>query len=102
MRLCFCLLVIGMSVVTAAIADTIHLKNGTVVEGTIIREIPDVSVAIKTVKGKVFTYNMQDVFEIDRRPSRPVPSVAPFAGDTERPDAQRAVVRGCPRLWTSL
>ena len=78
MRLCVCLLVIGMSVVTAAIADTIHLKNGTVVEGTIIREIPDVSVAIKTAKGKVFTYNMQDVFKIDRRLLPPMPRVAPL------------------------
>ena len=78
MRLCVCLLIIGMSVVTASIADTIHLKNGTVIEGTIIREIPDVSVAIETAKGKVFTYNMHDVSKIDRRPSRPVPSVAPL------------------------
>ena len=78
MRLCVCLLVIGMSVVTASIADTIHLKNGTVIEGTIIREIPDASVAIETAKGKVFTYHMQDVLKIDRRPSRPVPMVAPL------------------------
>ncbi len=78
MRLCVCLLVIGMSVVTASIADTIHLKNGTVIEGTVIREIPNVSVAIETAKGKVFTYSMQDVVKIDRRPSRPAPRVAPL------------------------
>ena len=102
MRLCVCLLIIGMSVVTASIADTIHLKNGTVIEGTIIREIPDVSVAIETAKGKVFTYNMHDVSKIDRRPSRPVPSDCPFADDTERPDAQWAVVRDYPRLRANL
>lgn len=77
MRLYICLLVMGISVITPSIADTIHLKNGTVIEGTVIREIPDVSVAIETAKGKVFTYNMHDVLKIDRRPSRPVPTVAP-------------------------
>ncbi len=78
MRLCLCLLIIGMSVVTPSIADTIHLKSGTVIEGTIIREIPNASVAIETAQGKVFTYNMHDVLKIDRRPSPPVPTVPPL------------------------
>ena len=70
MRLFVCLLFIGMSVITTSIADTIHLKDGTVIDSAIIREIPDESVAVETIQGRVFTYNMQDVFKIVRHSSR--------------------------------
>ena len=105
MRFCICLLVIGMSVVTASIADTIHLKNGTVIEGTIIREIPDVSVAIETAQGKVFTYNMQDVFKIDRHPARPVvPTVTPLPTIRKDPTLSgllSAVVPGSGQVYNN-
>jgi hypothetical protein len=93
-----------MSVVTASIADTIHLKNGTVIEGTIIREIPDVSVAIETAQGKVFTYNMQDVFKIDRRPSRPVPRISPLPTIRKDPTLSgllSAVVPGAGQVYNN-
>lgn len=104
MRLCICLLVVGMFVVTASIADTIHLKNGTVIEGTIIREIPDVSVAIETAQGKVFTYNMQDVFKVDRRPSRPVPRISPLPTIRKDPTLSgllSAVVPGSGQIYNN-
>ena len=104
MRFCVCLLVIGMSLVTASIADTIHLKNGTVIEGTIIREIPDVSVAIETAQGKVFTYNIQDVFKIDRRPSRPVPRISPLPMIRKDPTLSgllSAVVPGAGQVYNN-
>ena len=104
MRLCICLLVVGMFVVTASIADTIHLKNGTVIEGTIIREIPDVSVAIETAQGKVFTYNVQDVFKVDRRPSRPVPRISPLPTIRKDPTLSgllSAVVPGSGQIYNN-
>ena len=104
MRLYICSIIIGISLATPSIADTIHLKNGTTIEGTVIREIPDVSVAIKTIEGKVFTYNMQDIFKIDRGPSAPTSPFLPTPAIRKDPTLSgllSAVIPGSGQIYNN-
>lgn len=52
--------------------DVIHLKNGSVIRGTIIEQIPGVSVKIETADGNVFVYNMTEIAKITKETARPV------------------------------
>ena len=41
--------------------DVLYLKNGSVIRGVLIEQIPNVSVKIQTSDGSVFAYEMEDV-----------------------------------------
>ncbi len=67
------LLVIGMVLlvaVTSVTADTIHLKNGVVINGTIVKEVPGESITIRTElrteQSITHTYIMSEILEINR------------------------------------
>ena len=44
--------------------DVVYLKNGSIIKGTIIEQIPDESLKIETADGSVFVYSMKDVKKI--------------------------------------
>ena len=48
--------------------DVVHLKNGGLVRGAIIEEIPGESLKIKTRDGNVFFYTMDEVAKMSREP----------------------------------
>ncbi len=48
--------------------DVVHLKNGSVIRGTIIEQIPGESLKIQTAGGSVFVYTMDEIAEIGREP----------------------------------
>lgn len=46
--------------------DVVYLKNGSVIKGTIIEQIPNVSIKIKTKDGNVFVYKMEEIEKTTR------------------------------------
>ena len=48
--------------------DVVHLKNGGLVRGTIIEQIPGESLKIKTRDGNVFVYAMDEVAKMSKEP----------------------------------
>src|SRR5260221_14215239 len=44
--------------------DVVYFKNGSVVHGLILEEVPAVSLKIKTPDGNIYVYNMDDVSKI--------------------------------------
>jgi len=54
--------------------DVVYLKNGSVIRGTILELVPEVSVKIETKDGSVFVFNMTEVEKIARE--KPVASAS--------------------------
>ena len=50
--------------------DVVHLKNGSIVRGTIIEQILGESLKIQTQGGSVFVYTMDEIVKISREPVR--------------------------------
>lgn len=48
--------------------DVIYLKNGSIIHGTIIEQVPNESLKIKTKDGSVFVYKMADLDKITKEP----------------------------------
>jgi len=45
-------------------SDVVYLKDGSIIKGTIIEQIPNVSIKIKTKDGNVFNYKMEQIEKI--------------------------------------
>ena len=72
--------------------DVVHLKNGSIVRGTIIEQIPGESLKIQTQGGSVFVYTMDEIVKISKEPVEMSGRVdakkdAPVA-ETETPSSQ--------------
>lgn len=50
--------------------EVVYLKNGSIIHGTIIEEIPNVSIKIQTYDGNVFVYRMEEIEKITKEPSK--------------------------------
>lgn len=51
--------------------DVVHLKNGSIIRGMIIEQVPNVSLKIRTADGNVFAYEMDQVAKTTReQPTR--------------------------------
>jgi hypothetical protein len=50
--------------------DVIYLKNGSVVKGIIIEQIPNVSLKIESSDGSIFVYKMEEVEKIGKEKSK--------------------------------
>ena len=48
--------------------DVIHLKNGGLIRGTIIEQIPGESLKIQTRDGNVFVYTMDEIAKMSKEP----------------------------------
>lgn len=46
--------------------DVVYLKNGSIIRGTIIEQVPNVSLKIQTRDGSVFFYKMEEVEKITK------------------------------------
>jgi hypothetical protein len=46
--------------------DVVYLKNGSIIRGIIVEQIPNKTLKIKTADGSVFVYQMDDVTRITR------------------------------------
>ncbi len=51
-----------------AMEDVVHLKNGSVIRGTIIEQIPNESLKIETRDGNIFIYKMDEIAKMSKEP----------------------------------
>ncbi len=55
---------------TTPLQDVVYLKNGSIIHGTIVEEVPDKSIKIETHDGDVFVYQMNEIAKITKEPYR--------------------------------
>lgn len=60
-----------LSIYAQESTETVYLKNGSIIYGRIIEEIPDVSIKIKTADGNIFMYNYSDIDKIIKINTQP-------------------------------
>jgi len=48
--------------------DVVYLKNGSIIRGLIIEQVPNVSIKIQTSDGSVFFYKMEEIEKITKEP----------------------------------
>ena len=82
--------------------DVVHLKNGSIVRGTIIEQIPGGLLKIQTQDGSVFVYIMGEIAKISKKPVEMSGRVdakkdAPVA-ETETPSSQADEPRPAPAV----
>ncbi|MBL7136363.1 MAG: hypothetical protein ISS81_07215 [Candidatus Marinimicrobia bacterium] len=58
----------SMSVAQQNMQDVVYLKNGSIIRGIIIEQVPNVSIKIQTSDGNVFFYKMEDIEKITKEP----------------------------------
>ena len=46
------------------VRDVVYLKNGSIIKGMVIEQIPTESLKIKTSDGSLFVYKMEEVLKI--------------------------------------
>ena len=61
-----CTILFSYFAYTQELQDVVYLKNGSIIRGIIIEQIPNKSLKIKTADGSVFVYQMDDVERITR------------------------------------
>lgn len=64
-----------------ALQDVVYLKNGSIIRGVIIEQIPEQSVKIRTADGSVFVYQMSEVEKITKE--------TPVTNETPKPMKSR-------------
>lgn len=48
--------------------EVVYLKNGSVIRGTIIEQVPNQSLKIKTTDGNIFVFKIDEVEKITKEP----------------------------------
>lgn len=61
--------------------DVVYCKNGAVIRGTIIEQVPGVSVKIQTADGNVFVYQMEEVEKMTKETSMNQPTISTDGDD---------------------
>jgi len=67
MKKIFLTLILGFATLTSfaqKYSETVYLKNGSMIKGTIIEEIPNKSLKLETRDGSIFVYQMDEVEKI--------------------------------------
>jgi hypothetical protein len=81
-------LLLTTSVLSAqpALRDVVYLKNGSIIRGIVLEQIPDKTIRIQTADGSVFVYQMSEVERIVKEPITPAaPAAVPVAAPTTAP-----------------
>jgi hypothetical protein len=60
------LLACGLSAWATDYVDVVYLKNGSIIRGIIVEQIPDVSIKIKTADGSLFVFKMSEIEKITK------------------------------------
>lgn len=66
MLLSFC----AYSTAQSNYTEVVYLKNGSIIRGVVVEQVPNVSLKIKTADGSIFVYPMNDVEKITKEESR--------------------------------
>ena len=46
--------------------DVVYLKNGSIIKGTIIEQVPNESIKIQTADGSIFVYKMEEILKMTK------------------------------------
>ena len=65
---CLTVLVVTSPAFAQQMEDVVHLKNGGLIRGTIIEQVPGESLKIRTRDGNVFVYTMDEIAKISKEP----------------------------------
>lgn len=69
-KICFLIAIFMMAFISSAWAqamqEIVYLKNGSVIKGVVIEQMPGVSLKIKTNDGSIFAYQMSEVEKITK------------------------------------
>jgi hypothetical protein len=68
------ILISGTLIAQQSYDDVVYLKNGSIIRGLIIEQIPNVSLKIQTKDNSVFVYNMEDVEKMTKEPVQENPA----------------------------
>ena len=71
----FCIIFTSMALSQQEYEEVVYLKNGSVIKGTIIERIPDVSIKIQTKDGNIFVYQMEEIDRITKESTKPLEQV---------------------------
>lgn len=70
MKTLFTVLIVNIFILpflyTQQMEDVIYLKNGSIIRGIIIEQVPNISLKIKTKDGSVFAYKMEEVEKLTK------------------------------------
>lgn len=66
----FALFIAIVSVNAQAVQEVVHLKNGSVIRGVVIEQIPNKSVKVQTSDGSIFVYEYDDIEKISKEVSQ--------------------------------
>lgn len=76
----FCVMSTMFAVAQTNLQDVVYLKNGSVVRGVIVEQIPGVSLKVQTSDGSIFVYNIADVEKMTKeQPKGAVRQVSNYA-----------------------
>lgn len=72
--LLFCLVLVGMTQVVHGqhfpMNEVVYLKNGSIIRGVIVEQIPNKSLKIETADGNLFVFDMDEIEKITKEPGR--------------------------------
>ena len=57
-----------MSYAQVQYQDVVYLKNGSVIQGTVVEQIPNQSIKIQTADGNLFVYRIEEILKITKEP----------------------------------
>ena len=66
--------------------EVVYLKNGSVIKGTIIEQVPNESLTIKTADGSTFVWKMSEIAKITKEAVKPTRTYSYAANDNDNDD----------------
>ena len=88
--LAFALMSVG-SVSAQSLQDVVYLKNGSIIRGVVIEQVPDGNVKVQTADGSVLVYPMTEVQKIQKEQSRvQSPSHGNYTSHSNNPSSSNA------------
>ena len=70
---CLTVLVVTSPAFAQQMEDVVHLKNGGLIRGTIIEQVPGESLKVQTRDGNIFVYTMDEIAKISKGPVMRMP-----------------------------
>ena len=61
----------SMSLLAQNLQEVVYLKNGSIIKGTIIEQVPNESLKIQTADGSIFVYKISEVEKITKEATKP-------------------------------
>lgn len=74
--------------------EVVYLKNGSIIRGLIVEQVPNVSLKIKTADGSIFAYQMADVEKITKEEDTRATAANSYRANNQTKKQARNTLRG--------